>query len=497
MMEEVGHEGEEEHVAAVIVSSAGHADESVILDALQDAAQTFVPEGSSKELPAATATTIAASNIPGTAVGTTTPGSGLVRPVAPAIPALPDMSSVTNWTPSSPAVPTWTATSLPSVPVNLSTPPRQLPVYQQTPTVGVLSPPVVNPAGSGLTAVGTAPPPPPTGGFVPAHGIVTATPGKHHSSLPMAQPESLPSHLFTPSAVDTSQSPQLPSSAASYSSYAEPVITSVPADYGLGLMHTSYESSQPTYPVGMHVDHAPPTSPQKSERFFGWLPGSGLMHKVIEKTKSSVESVITTLDPGMKDVIYSGGSVNVIVTSAKEVKVSAIRQAFQSVFGRATVFGVESQPNIAPQPVGYSAGVRGAEERIENLRQSGTIDEQQTIVSVENFLVELLPDRWFDMGCILLKDPRYGIELMTFSQATPVPSEYVCVAQDATTPDYPLRWSGFAMTVGQAIHQRLPHIDPTDWHVYLTGMSRRDMLVSAAHSLAGMYRTQLPHGTIL
>ena len=54
----------------------------------------------------------------------------------------------------------------------------------------------------------------------------------------------------------------------------------------------------------------------------------------------------------------------------------------------------ETQPNIAPQPVGYSAGVRGAEERIDNLRQSGLVDEAAAIVSVESFIVELLPDKY-------------------------------------------------------------------------------------------------------
>lgn len=57
----------------------------------------------------------------------------------------------------------------------------------------------------------------------------------------------------------------------------------------------------------------------------------------------------------------------------------------------------ESQPNIAPQPVGYSSGVRGAEERIENLRQSGIVDENQVVASAENFIVELLPDRYFSI----------------------------------------------------------------------------------------------------
>jgi hypothetical protein len=47
----------------------------------------------------------------------------------------------------------------------------------------------------------------------------------------------------------------------------------------------------------------------------------------------------------------------------------------------------------AAQPVGYTCGLKGAEERIQNLREKGTLPEGQPIVSVEGFIVELLPDR--------------------------------------------------------------------------------------------------------
>jgi len=56
----------------------------------------------------------------------------------------------------------------------------------------------------------------------------------------------------------------------------------------VGTMHSSYEvaaapSAYPAYPVS--VENTPPESQSKSDGFFGWLPGSGIMHKVIEKTK--------------------------------------------------------------------------------------------------------------------------------------------------------------------------------------------------------------------
>ncbi|XP_070543511.1 protein PRRC1-like [Ptychodera flava] len=224
---------------------------------------------------------------------------------------------------------------------------------------------------------------------------------------------------------------------------------------------------------------------------WGWLSGSSLVQKVVEKTKSSVDTMITTLDPGMAPIIRSGGEIDIVVTSEKEVKVGPVRDAFQKVFGRATVTGQPSQPNIAPQPEGFAAGLKGAEERIENLRRNGQIHEKQPCVSVENFIVELIPDKWFDIGCVVLDDPLNSVKLETFTQATPIPSEYISQAQDRTSSDYGLRWSGLAVTVGEVIQQNLPHIHHSDWHVAFTGVSRRDMIYQACLTIAGLYKQRL------
>ena len=42
----------------------------------------------------------------------------------------------------------------------------------------------------------------------------------------------------------------------------------------------------------------------------------------------------------------------------------------------------------------------------------------------------LLVCSWFDICCVLLKDPVHNIELHTFSQATALPLEFVQMAQD-------------------------------------------------------------------
>ncbi|KAJ8338660.1 hypothetical protein SKAU_G00354460 [Synaphobranchus kaupii] len=230
--------------------------------------------------------------------------------------------------------------------------------------------------------------------------------------------------------------------------------------------------------------------------FIKGVAGNPMVKTVLDKTKHSVESMITTLDPGMAPYIKSGGDLDIVVTSDKEVKVAAVRDAFQEVFGLAMVTGEAGQSNIAPQPVGYAAGVKGAQERIDSLRRAGVIHEKQPVVSVENFIAELFPDKWFDIGCLILEDPGSGIRIETFTQATPLALEHVQQAQSLTPPDYSLRWSGLLVTVGEVLERNFPQVSRTDWHLAFTGMSRRQMIFSAAKGLAGMYKQRLPPRTV-
>ncbi|KAM8743557.1 protein PRRC1 isoform 1-T2 [Acanthopagrus schlegelii] len=230
--------------------------------------------------------------------------------------------------------------------------------------------------------------------------------------------------------------------------------------------------------------------------FFKGVAGNHVVKTVLDKTKHSVESMITTLDPGMAPYIKSGGDIDIVVTSDKEVNVEAVRDAFQEVFGMAMVTGEPGQSNIAPQPVGYAAGVKGAQERIDSLRRSGVIHEKQPVVSLENFIAELFPDKWFDIGCLILEDPCHSIRIEVFTQATPLTLDLIQQAQSLTPPDYNLRWSGLIVTVGEVLERSLPNINRTDWHQAMTGMTQRQMIQSAAKALAGIYKQQLPPRTV-
>lgn len=85
----------------------------------------------------------------------------------------------------------------------------------------------------------------------------------------------------------------------------------------------------------------------------------------------------------------SGGSTEIIVATLNDDKVEAVREAFQDVFGRATVYGHQSQgKSIAAQPVGFENAELAAKERINNLRSNEAFIDK-VIVAVENFAVEV------------------------------------------------------------------------------------------------------------
>merc|ERR1719422_2766984 len=226
--------------------------------------------------------------------------------------------------------------------------------------------------------------------------LPTTGPGLVASSL-VNQPSSLTAPSFGPTPPATSTSTlQAPISSAQSS------------------MSKSISAPVSMYPDQTSVSTVVAESPP-NPGMFGWVKGSGFLSKVVEKTKSVTENVITTLDPQMKEFIHSGGDVEVVVTSDKEDKVVPVRNAFQKVFGNATVYGLPSKSlSIDEQPVGFASAKQAALERVNSLRKSGSVGQDTVVVSVENFLYEVNEDIWIDMSCLVLSDPLRKIQLQSF-----------------------------------------------------------------------------------
>ncbi|XP_022186515.2 protein PRRC1 [Nilaparvata lugens] len=235
----------------------------------------------------------------------------------------------------------------------------------------------------------------------------------------------------------------------------------------------------------------------------GWVRGavdtsSSIVSKVAEKAKSSVDTMITTLDPQMKELLSPSVLFEVVVTSEEEIEISPIREAFHQIFGsqKVTVRGVRGTQEeecvagavSAVQPVGFEAAQQKAWKRIEALRAA--LQQPGPVVAVESFITELSPDKWYDVHAIVLSDSSNGIVVETFSQMTPIPSSIVTLAQDDTPADYQHKAAGFAVDIATIMASNL-HVHESEWHHALTGVSRRDMILLAAKSLVNIYKNSL------
>lgn len=353
------------------------------------------------------------------------------------------------------------------------------------------------PAGSTGNLLSSVAPPSQLPNFVTASPIAPITTSAPEAPLVAARPMPIPAAVPVQPIIVQSKDERTAPQTENYEKFSP----AIPLSKGEPTVSIrSPEDSQNTQSPDSLSDSTP-----EMEKIGDILPGSGLftwmkgavatggiLHRVAEKAKSSVDSVITTLDPQMKEYLKTGSDMLVVVASDKEVKISPVRQAFQTVFGKANVVGYPAQSDVtATQPVGYAAAYAAAKQRIAHVRSvHGELNNNVPVIAVEGFLHESVTDKWYDMSLIILSHPSLGIELQLQSQGAPVPSAAVEVARSATPEHYPHSQTGFSVAIGSIMGDSLqvPH---TQWQEASTGVSRRELLLLATLSIAGSYRRLL------
>ncbi|XP_037080908.1 protein PRRC1-like isoform X3 [Pollicipes pollicipes] len=367
-----------------------------------------------------------------------------------------------------------------SSPLSNVPPPSALPSFVTQATALPMAAPAAAPLSS-ASAAGAAPlaPPPTSSGARPLSAAAAG-----HSSRPryVAPPElattgaACPAPLYQPGVI-TGPPP------ADGAPPGDSGVLATPADCGVTVDYAKTPMAGPAAVVAGGSD--------PGDGWLGWLKDtvqkSEVLTKVAERARTSMDTVITTLDPQMRDLIHSGGDLDIVVASDKEVKVSAVREAFQTVFGRATVVGVPTPgAALVPQPVGWQGARAAAETRVQSLRGSGLVPPQQAVVSLEGFIVQLQPERWYEMTLLLLDDP-VASALSVFTQPTELPDQWVQRMETATPAGHPQRWAGLQLAIGQVAAEQL-QVAPSAWHETVVGLTRRELLLSAARALAHQYR---------
>ncbi|XP_025412239.1 protein PRRC1-like isoform X2 [Sipha flava] len=233
------------------------------------------------------------------------------------------------------------------------------------------------------------------------------------------------------------------------------------------------------------------TSGNKGD-LFNWMRGSSssIFSMVAEKAKNSVDAVLTTLDPQMKDAFNPNtfDGTDVVVASEKEIIVSAVREGFQKVFGKSVVRGLEApdQP-FAAQLVGFSAASKATKYRIDSVRLHVV---KGPVVAFERFIVEPIESKWYEFGLLKLNDMERNIDLEVYTQSVPVPTSIVSLINDDTPKDYEHISTGFSIPVAHFMASNLK-VHPSEWQEIMTGVSQRSSLLAASVSLAMSYKNAL------
>lgn len=270
--------------------------------------------------------------------------------------------------------------------------------------------------------------------------------------------------------------------------------------------HPHHHQQQEQQPVqDSIINQFTPTSPLLPSA--AWV--NGLLSRVAETAKNSVDSVITTLDPGMREIIYSGGEVNIaaVIDSQEDAKeyISAIRDGFIDVFGRVTVRGLQVTPSsqLPATLIGAEMAEKMCRERISSLRSSMSHDipQNQVVVTFEPFLHNF-SGSWYSLTAVYLHDPLDNCHLITHTQSIPIPCEAINWLKCETPNEYPHKEVAFSKTITDWYKQRSQvkkqEPSPTDeeivtppWQESLVAISPQVMLRSASMALAKIYKTKL------
>lgn len=268
-----------------------------------------------------------------------------------------------------------------------------------------------------------------------------------------------------------------------------------------------------------------PSSPQKAAvtkvkltdelNVFDWLRTKDIILQIAEKAKNSVDSVITVLDPGMKEYLYSGGNINIVVVSDSKFLVSPIRDAFQDVFGRATVSAARyKSPQVNDDyPIklasGFNEAIIVAKERIKKFRlDTDNIPQNQVILVVQPTVVTVrsnetkgltiddnLQLEWFLTFCMVIEDPVLAATMYSFAQFIPIDSDIIVKLKEAKlSTEFAQSSLGFAQSISDFMTKRLglaldeSNDEKSSWLEIWSGLDEERVIHDLSTSLAHMYR---------
>ncbi|EFA07067.2 protein PRRC1-A [Tribolium castaneum] len=315
---------------------------------------------------------------------------------------------------------------------------------------------------------------------IPSPGGVALPGGNLLSNLP--PPTNLPDFTLWQSQAIPAPTP-LPPNIAPAATQAAPAPVNVQP-----FPQTQFSAAIPPS-KGVQHGPVPQTSADAGQGgggLIGWMKDAvssgGILSKVAEKAKNSVDSLITTLDPQMSEFIYSGGDVELAVVSQDPDEVAPIREAIFSVFGKAWVNGISVKVDERKhQAVGFEEGIKRAEEKLKAALNSS----QVPTIAIENILLQQ-NDEWFDLSVLVLKDVEKKILLKTYTQTTPIPLDSFVKLAEKEMPSYAKGCDSTEKLLAAYLQ-----VCKNNWQQGVSGVARKETLFLAARTLVTLYKNKI------
>eukprot|EP01125_Pyxidicula_operculata_P021595 TRINITY_DN8406_c0_g1_i1.p1 TRINITY_DN8406_c0_g1~~TRINITY_DN8406_c0_g1_i1.p1 ORF type:complete len:185 (+),score=14.55 TRINITY_DN8406_c0_g1_i1:91-645(+) len=181
--------------------------------------------------------------------------------------------------------------------------------------------------------------------------------------------------------------------------------------------------------------------------------------------------------------------IYVAVGTTSALKVSAVKKAFTQAMPGQEIDckGYPTASNINEQPVGWEETIKGAKNRLSNLKQITSTNNERNndyFVSIENGIIPTgVPDfQWIDFGWVLMED-KSGKQFGASSGGIQFSDKYVEAAKK----------SGFDKTTAGEIMSKELNCDSKDPHKTLTSdlVKREDFLVQAVLSCIGYSKNSM------
>lgn len=244
---------------------------------------------------------------------------------------------------------------------------------------------------------------------------------------------------------------------------------------------------------------------------FDWFRTTDIIGQIAERARNSVDSVITTLDPGMKEYLFSGGDINIMVLTDSQAHIAPVRDAFLYVFGRATVTQAHSSTE---HPIklanGFNESLAIAKARIKSLRlDTSKIPRNQVVAVVQPTLISIRNlseynggdieskddlNQWFFTYGMLLEDPVQNLDYKSFSQLIPIDSDTVMALQEAKVSHDSLSiCQGFSESIDKIMNNELKLIpqeidEPCRWIRIWSGLDEIRTMQDLGITLALNYK---------